>query len=245
MKVLFLGSKSIGYDCLLYMIQQQEALQYEIVGVLSNDNNKTNAQKSISLLAQQYQLPFISTLDEMPSADILMSVQYHTILNEKEISKAKRAFNLHMAPLPEYRGCNQFSFAIIEGKKEFGTTLHVLDAKIDHGDIVAENRFAIDEKIWVDELFAITEEKSLELFKNNWQNIVQENYSTITQQSLITERGTSLHYRKEIQTLKQIDLAWDQEKIERHIRATYMPGFEPPYTIVNNQKIYFTLEKHG
>ena len=32
------------------------------------------------------------------------------------------------------------------------------------------------------------------------------------------------------------------QKIERYIRATYMPGFEPPYTIINNTKIYFGRE---
>jgi hypothetical protein len=37
--------------------------------------------------------------------------------------------------------------------------------------------------------------------------------------------------------IKVIDFSWDREKIERHIRATSMPGFPPPYCIVAEKKV--------
>ena len=49
-------------------------------------------------------------------------------------------------------------------------------------------------------------------------------------------------YRKEIEKIKKVDLNWSKDRIERHIRATYMTGFEPPYMIINNQKVYFGKE---
>jgi hypothetical protein len=55
--------------------------------------------------------------------------------------------------------------------------------------------------------------------------------------------GTSLHMRKEMAALKVIDLNWDKEKTERHIRATSMPGFEPPYFLLNGEKVYIKREK--
>ena len=55
--------------------------------------------------------------------------------------------------------------------------------------------------------------------------------------------GTSLHYKHEINDLKCIDPNWDKEKIERHIRATSMPGFEPPYYMENGKKMYFSQEQ--
>jgi hypothetical protein len=39
-----------------------------------------------------------------------------------------------------------------------------------------------------------------------------------------------------------IDLNWSSDAIARHIRATYMPGFEPPYAMIGTQKIYFKKE---
>ena len=60
------------------------------------------------------------------------------------------------------------------------------------------------------------------------------------QKDLIPSRGTSIHYRNEIHALKQIDLSLSKEEIEKRIRATAMPGFEPPFCIVNDEKLYFS-----
>lgn len=238
--LLFLGSKPIGYHCLHYLIKQSEVLNVEIVGILTNEDAVLAAGLSLKTLASQHQIPVLNSLDEMPEVDFLYSVQYHEILKAHHIQKAtKIALNLHMAPLPEYRGCNQFSFAIAEGKKEFGTTIHQMDAGIDHGDIVFEKRFPIPENAWVQDLYEITFNESLDLFIESLQRILENNFTKTSQASLIAERGTSIHYRKEINDLKHIDLNWNATKIEQHIRATYMPGFEPPFVLIEGEKVYF------
>ncbi len=239
-KILFLGSKPIGYYCLKHLIEHQDALNIDIQGILTNDNPRFNPDLSIGTLALEHQIPLIVKEDDMPETDYIISVQYHNILTKQQIAKAKKlAVNLHMAPLPEYRGCNQFSFAIVDRAKEFGTTLHVMDEGIDHGDLLFENRFTIPEHCWVDQLYHLTYDASLALFKDSISLILNEQYQRIPQSSLIPQRGTSLHFRKEMNSIKQIDLDWDAEKIERHIRASYMPGFEPPYCMIQGQKIYF------
>jgi methionyl-tRNA formyltransferase len=143
-----------------------------------------------------------------------------------------------MAPLPEYRGANQFSYALIEEKKEFGTTIHKMDAQIDHGPIAFETRFAIPEECWVQDLYAITEKASIDLFVNSFDKILNNEINWIDQEQLIAERGTSLHFKNEINQLKQIDSTWPKEKILKYARATYMPGFEPPYFLIDNKKVF-------
>jgi methionyl-tRNA formyltransferase len=239
-RIAFLGSKAIGYHCLQILLRQTDI---HIVAVLSNDNTRFDATKSVLALANENKIPLLHSLDELPSdLDILLSVQYHKILKQADINKAKLAINLHMAPLPEYRGSNQFSYAIIDGKKEFGTTLHIMDARIDHGDIIAEKRFAIHANIWISELYQQTEDASVKLFEEQIGFIISNNFSTTPQSIFEKDRGTSLHMRSEIASLKLIDLSWAPDKIWAHIRATSMPGFEPPYCIINNEKIY--LSKH-
>lgn len=239
--LIFLGSKPIGYRCLEYLIEQQDQLGLHIVGLLTNDNPTFNPSLSLIKLANSHQIPVIDTLDDMPQVDILYSVQYHEILKPQHIANASHyALNLHMAPLPEYRGCNQFSFAILDGKKEFGTTIHLMDKGIDHGDILAEKRFDIPPHCWVQDLYTLTESHSLNLFKESLADIVQGKLKAVSQESLIALRGTSIHYRKEMNEIKQIQLDWDEEKISRHIRASFMPGFEPPFTMIDGQKVYFT-----
>lgn len=238
--IVFLGSKQIGYQCLEYLIENAKKLDYNILGVLTNSRGE-----NIKTLAQKAQIPVLNDLDAFlalkEEVDIAISVQYHLILKKEHINKAKDiTINLHMAPLPEYRGCNQFSFAIIDGKSEFGTTLHRLEEGIDSGDILFEKRFPMEQDIWVDQLYEKTFKASLELFQESLSKILANQYKCTPQKELISERGTTLHYRKEIQEIKRIDLNWSSEKIQSHIRATYFPGFEPPYTQIGNQKIYFT-----
>ena len=239
--VFFLGSKNVGYECLKHLYNNQNNLDVKLIGVLTN----VSGEKVIEY-SRAKSIMVIDSLDEflkINSCDIALSVQYHKILKKQHIQKAKEIIiNLHMAPLPEYRGCNQFSFAIINGDKEFGTTIHRLDEGIDSGDIMFEKRFPIPDDCWVEELYQITFDKSIELFKESLPQLISGHYELKPQKSFLEKRTTSLHYRKEIEKIKKVDLNWSKDRIERHIRATYMPGFEPPYTIINNQKVYFGKE---
>lgn len=243
--IIFLGSKPIGFRCLEHLLQQQVPLNYRVAGVLTQPRAEFGGGYNLSELASIKDVPVLNNLEELPDCDILYSVQYHCILKQEHIDKAARlAVNLHMAPLPEYRGSNQFSYAILEGRGHFGTTLHKMDARIDHGDILFERRFAIPGNCWVKDLYELTETQSLQMFMETLPDIVAGNYQSTPQQELEATRGTALHFRSDIQSLKQIDLNWDAEKISRHIRATAMPGFEPPYAIVSGRKVFLSPDTH-
>ena len=240
-KIVFLGSKPIGYECLEYLIAQREALNIEIAGLLTHSRKEFGNAHDLNVLAHEHQIPVLDDLADLPECDIMYSVQYHQILKQQHIEKAKEiTVNLHMAPLPEYRGSNQFSFAILEEKKEFGATIHQIDTRIDHGDILFQKRFPIPENCWVNDLYQLTYNASINLFKQTLAHIIKGDYKTVPQELLTAKFGASLHFRKEMAGIKIIDLDWSKEKIERHIRATSMPGFEPPYCIMDGKKIFFT-----
>lgn len=245
-KIYFLGSKEVGASCFNYLVSNRERLGIEIAGVLTNDRSllKSDEKDSVKSIAVKNEIPLIASLEsllELPLTDLLISVQYHEILTQKHIDKASFAINLHMAPLPEYRGCNQFTFALLDDAKEFGTTLHKLEAGIDSGPILFEKRFEIPQNCFVQELYQLTFDASIELFENSIESILSGNFQLVEQQSLLEQRKASFHLRKEINDVKVIDLSWPKEKIERHIRATWFPPFEPPFTWLDGKKIYFTV----
>ena len=243
-KLVFLGSKPIGFECLAYLISVKEDLGILLTGILTNTRKEFGNERDLGELAEQHGIPIIADMANIPECDILYSVQYHKILKQEHIDKATQAaVNLHMAPLPEYRGANQFSFAIMDKKKEFGTTIHLIDSRIDHGDILFQKRFPIPENCWVNDLYQLTFAASVSLFKETLANIIRGNYTPTPQAELEDIYGTSLHYKHEINDLKCIDPNWDKEKIERHIRATSMPGFEPPSYMENGKKMYFSQEQ--
>ncbi len=241
--VIFLGSKPIGYECFAYLVAQREQLNIEVVGLLTQARKEFGDGHDLAALAAENSIPVFVSLEEMPDCDVIYSVQYHDILKAQHIAKAKQvAVNLHMAPLPEYRGSNQFTFAILEEKKEFGTTIHTMLPGVDNGDIVFQKRFPIPEDCWVDDLYQQTFKASLNLFKQTLSHVITGNYKTVAQDLLVNKYGTSMHYRKEMKALKVIDLKWDKEKIQRYVRATSMPGFEPPYCFIDGERVYFTRQ---
>ena len=242
-KVAFLGAKKIGYLCFKDLITHHQDDECEIVGVITRETN-LDAGESITSLCNHQNIPLLRDLKallDLKELDILISVQHDQILKREHIDKASDvAVNLHLAPLPEYRGCNQFSFAIIDRANSFGATLHKIDEGIDNGDILFEKRFQINpDQIWVDELYQKTVDAGSELFTDHINDLLAGNYVAVPQEKFVKSRGTSIHYRKEIMDIKQIDLSWDAGKIDTHIRATSMPGFDPPYTFIGNQKVYF------
>tara|TARA_R110002050_G_scaffold190268_2_gene324918 strand:- start:1852 stop:2673 length:822 start_codon:yes stop_codon:yes gene_type:complete len=244
-KVVFLGSKEVGYAAFKHLIDHAQELDIELVGVLSNDRKISATEPSILELAKTHEIPILSATDELlflQDVSFLISVQYHEILLQKHIDCAQElAINLHMAPLPEYRGCNQFSFAIIDGAATFGTTLHVLESGIDSGAILFEKRFAISPNETVQTLHHKTTEESITLFKNSIAHLIQGNYVPTPQQDFTDIRPFGFHLRNEINGLKEVDLNWNEDKIDRYIRATYFPPFPLPYAIVNGEKMKLSL----
>lgn len=237
--IVFLGAKPLGYACLTFLWQNAVALDARVVAVGTNDkavlNNKA---QSISSFCEIHQIPILSNLADLPTCDFIISVQYHQILRQNHIDQARcLAINLHTAPLPEYRGCHPFSFAIADGATEYGTTLHRLEAGIDSGDILFEKRFPIPADCWVKDLFEQTQQHSIELFRTHIGDILAGSYAPIPQNTRAQTHSSNYHFRKDIEQLKAIDLSWSAEKIERHLRATYFPPFAPPYFIVAGKRL--------
>lgn len=242
-RIVFLGSKPIGYQCLQFLLDKRTELDIEVVALRTQLRKEFGGDSDLTALAGQYHIPLLDTLDELPECDIIYSVQHHELLQNEHIAKAKKvAVNLHLAPLPEYRGCNQFSFAIMDEAVEFGVSLHAIDVRIDHGDLLFEQRFPIPEHCWVNELYELTFNAAIALFRDSLGPLLAGNYKRISQADLRKNRSSSLHFRKEIQELKHIDLASDAAAIEKTVRATYMPGFEPPYTFIGGKKVHFKVD---
>lgn len=210
-------------------------------GVLSNASRTDQGTSNIYRLAQEQSLVILDNLDGLLSheeVDYLISVQYHEILSDAHLKRAKKdAFNLHMAPLPEYRGCNQFSFAIANRAREFGTTLHRMSTKIDDGDILFERRFAIGPTIAVRDLYEQTESESKKLFDQSIYKLIHGHYRPIPQSEFYSSRQQGFYLRRDINKLNIIDVHWPAHRIDRHIRATYFPPHPGPYFKVNKKLV--------
>lgn len=129
---------------------------YEIAAIFTHkDNPQENIWfDSVAELGCRYGIPvyapesvnhpiWVGRIKSM-APDILFSFYFREMLSEEILSLAKHgAVNLHGSLLPKYRGRVPLNWALINGEKEAGVTLHYMTAKADAGDIIDQEAFAI------------------------------------------------------------------------------------------------------
>jgi methionyl-tRNA formyltransferase len=76
--------------------------------------------------------------------DLGISVTYEKILTPQCISRYGKVINIHNGPLPEYRGMNPINWALKNGEREHGVTIHEITPGIDEGPILGIARFPIN-----------------------------------------------------------------------------------------------------
>ena len=78
--------------------------------------------------------------------DFIFSFYYRDLVGREILAiPPKGCLNLHGSLLPKYRGRVPLNWAIINGEKETGVTLHYMVEKADAGDIVGQKAFPIDD----------------------------------------------------------------------------------------------------
>lgn len=112
-------------------------------------------EKSLRLLVQPRRkdlAPFLETIQSL-RPDLMLVWSYPMLLPPELTSLAPNgAFNIHSGKLPEYRGGHVMMWALINGERESAATLHRVDAGIDTGPVVAEERFPIE---WEDDIASL------------------------------------------------------------------------------------------
>ncbi|MDJ0776244.1 MAG: formyltransferase family protein [Gammaproteobacteria bacterium] len=76
--------------------------------------------------------------------EYLLVACWPRLLGPRMRAAATRAtLNLHPSCLPRFRGADPIGEQLAAGEERLGVTLHLLDERFDHGDIVAQASFAI------------------------------------------------------------------------------------------------------
>ncbi|TSC96643.1 MAG: methionyl-tRNA formyltransferase [Parcubacteria group bacterium Athens0714_26] len=80
------------------------------------------------------------------NADLFIVAAYAKII-PKEIIELPRlgTIGVHPSLLPYYRGASPIQNALINGEKETGTSIFLIDEKVDHGPVLAKNKQLVTE----------------------------------------------------------------------------------------------------
>jgi methionyl-tRNA formyltransferase len=135
----------VGVRCLKTLLSA--GIEVPLVVTVADDPRETRWYASVADTARDYGLHVIApesadspeltrTVREL-QPDFLFSFYYRALLPAALLKCARRgALNLHGSLLPKYRGRAPVNWAIINGERETGATLHYMVEQADAGDIV-------------------------------------------------------------------------------------------------------------
>ncbi len=164
---------------------------------------------------------FLARLAE-DRCDLMASMSYDQFLGEAVRAMPEYGFiNCHAGALPFYRGRSVLNWAIINGERRFGVTVHYVDGGIDTGDIILQN-FA---PIGPDEDYAEVVERAHRLCADSLYDAIDRIASgqvTPRPQAEIHPVGTYFGRRRAGD--ERLDWSWSSRRIHDFVRGIAPPG---------------------
>ena len=150
-KIIFIGTPKFGAIILEGLIKNN----YKSILVITAPDKPVGRKKvltplEVKLVAQKYKISIlqpekVSNIKGQLSnikPDLIICAAYGQIL-PKEILEIPKygCLNIHPSLLPKYRGASPIQTAILNGDKETGITIYIMDEKMDHGKIVSSIKY--------------------------------------------------------------------------------------------------------
>ena len=148
--VLFAYSE-VGAICLEELIK--DGANIALVFTHEDDPSEQIWFRSVKKIAQKNNIPVRTPkkIDETELAvmkeagpELVFSFYYRAMIPKAVLEMPRLgAYNIHGALLPKYRGRACVNWAVLNGEKETGATLHVMTEFADRGDIIAQKAVII------------------------------------------------------------------------------------------------------
>jgi methionyl-tRNA formyltransferase len=155
LKIVFMGTPEFGAIILKALCESE----YKPILVVTAPDKPVGREQiltppPVKVLATRYKISIIQPEQILNSKseilnlkpDLIAMAAYGQIL-PKEILEIPKygCLNVHPSLLPKYRGPSPIQYAILNGDKETGVTIVLMDEKMDHGPILAQRKLEIEE----------------------------------------------------------------------------------------------------
>ena len=179
-------------------------------------------------------------LKDSCKTDLIFSINYLFIIEKQLIDYPELyALNIHGSLLPKYRGRTPHVWAIINGEKQTGITVHKIDMGIDSGDILLQQKVDINKNdtgndilIKYNNLYPDLIDKSIRLIEENKAKFIKQDHKKAT------------FFGKRTPANGEINWNWSKERIFNWVRAQAKP-YPGSFTFYKGQKLIINKIKYS
>jgi methionyl-tRNA formyltransferase len=225
-KIVFMGTPDFSVPSLLSLISQTNVL-----AVVTQPDKKVGrkqevTQSPVKKIALEHKIEvlqpekvkgnfeFIKQIKDL-QPDLIVAVAYGFILPQEIIDIPKYGIiNVHASLLPKYRGASPIQSAILNGDKETGVTIMLIDDKMDTGPMLGQRTITITDndnfESLHDKLSMLGSDllsETLSKYINGEIKPVAQNESEATYCKILNKEDGKIDWNK------------SAEEIERQIRA--------------------------
>jgi methionyl-tRNA formyltransferase len=211
-RVAFAGDRDIAVNVLAHLVALGDvpvALILPDQGRATHDAALTElceASGACRLVLRAGRLEDAASIDALRALhlDYLVCVHFPSLIRGPVLGACTRgALNLHPAYLPYNRGWHTPSWAILD-ETPAGASLHFMTESVDSGDVVYQERIAIDPADTAHTLYLKIKDLELRVFAEGWRRVRDGRFNRQAQ----VARESTFHRRRDLfsPTVQKIEL---------------------------------------
>jgi methionyl-tRNA formyltransferase len=229
-KVLLFGRKSITAEVLEWLVDHDG---FDLLGVVTDSHLQGSPTASA---AQRRGVPVLSHAqtetglrDGSLQPDLGVSILYWRKFGASMLMEASACglINFHPAPLPDFKGCGGYNFAILEQRGDWASTAHYVDASIDTGPIIDIQHVSMDPAV---ETAASLERRTLLAMGEQVRAVLERVCATRGRLPTTPNIGGRYITRAEMEAAKRV---CPEDDVSIKARAFFFPPYEGAWIEVN------------
>lgn len=243
MKVAILGRTQFLYNTIPLL--EQASHEIVIIGTCKASKEYKVSEKDFEIIAKEKNIPFFCTqrindsnivaLLKEVNADIAISMNWISLIGKDVINCFPYGIlNAHPGDLPRYRGNACPNWAIIQGEKQIGVSIHFMkENELDAGNIVTKKYIEVGENTTIGNIYTQLEQVIPNAFIEAI-NMISEGKNGTAQQ------GKSLRCYPRKPCDGRIDWSKSVYDIQRLVNASGEP-FAGAYTYFGDEKVVVNM----
>lgn len=179
-RVIFIGSKQIGFECLKLMYRLNKK---DLIGAVTIDDQKDTrtCYREIKNFCEQEKIKLHLVKDRSEFNRIIKKIKpdfgivvgWYWMIDADVLKTVSGGFvGIHASLLPKYRGGAPLVWAMINGEQSAGVTLFSFTEGMDDGGIWGQKRIKVKDSDYISDVLLKIEKQALLLIKENYLKIL-------------------------------------------------------------------------